>query len=106
MPLAYVTSTDGISVIDTGDNKIVDTIPSCSTAAVTPDGKHVYAFGPNTSDFQFNIFVIDATNDKVVAKIPLERHRRFRRGEPERKIQSNSDYPGWEICLRYDRALF
>jgi len=72
MPLAYVTSTDGISVIDTGDNKIVDTIPSCSTAAVTPDGKHVYAFGPNTSDFQFNIFVIDATNDKVVAKIPLD----------------------------------
>jgi hypothetical protein len=65
MPLAYVTSTDGISVIDTGDNKIVDTIPSCSTAAVTPDGKHVYAFGPNTSDFQFNIFVIDATNDKA-----------------------------------------
>ena len=50
-PLAYVTSTDGISVIDTGDNKIVDTIPFCSTAAVTPDGKHVYAFGPNTSDF-------------------------------------------------------
>jgi len=25
--------------------------PLCSTAAVTPDGKHVYAFGPNTSDF-------------------------------------------------------
>ena len=71
-PLAYVTSTDGISVIDTGDNKIVDTIPFCSTAAVTPDGKHVYAFGPNTSDFEFNIFVIDATNDKVVAKIPLD----------------------------------
>jgi hypothetical protein len=71
-PLAYVTSTDGISVIDTGDNKIVDTIRFCSTAAVAPDGKHVYAFGPNTSDFEFNIFVIDATNDKVVAKIPLD----------------------------------
>ena len=71
-PLAYVTSKDGISVIDTGDNRIVDTIPSCSTAAVTPDGKHVYAFGPSTSDFEFNIFVIDATNDKVVAKVPLD----------------------------------
>ena len=71
-PLAYVTSKDGISVIDTGDNKIVDTIPFCSTAAVTPDGKHVYAFAPSTSDFVLNIFVIDATNDKVVATIPLD----------------------------------
>jgi YVTN family beta-propeller protein len=72
-PLAYVTSSDGISVIDTGDNRVVDTIPGiASPVAVAPDGKHVYAFGPATSDFVFNISVIDATNDTVVATIPLD----------------------------------
>ena len=72
-PLVYVTSSDGISVIDTGDNRVVDTIPGlASPTAVAPDGKHVYAFGPNTSDLVFNISVIDATNDKVVATIPLD----------------------------------
>lgn len=72
-PLAYVTSSNGISVIDTGDNKVVDTIPgSASPAAVAPDGKHVYAFGPATSDLVFNISVIDATNDTVVATVPLD----------------------------------
>jgi YVTN family beta-propeller protein len=72
-PLAYVTSSDGISVIDTGDNKVVDTILGPAfPAAVTPDGKHVYAFGPSTSDLVFNISVIDATDDKVVATIPLD----------------------------------
>jgi DNA-binding beta-propeller fold protein YncE len=71
-PLAYVTSSDGILVIDTGDNKVVDTIPGiASPVAVAPDGKHVYAFGPATSDFVFNISVIDATTDTVVATIPL-----------------------------------
>jgi YVTN family beta-propeller protein len=72
-PLAYVTSSDGISVIDTGDNKVIDTIQGPAfPAAVTPDGKHVYAFGPNTSDLVFNISVINATDDKVVATIPLD----------------------------------
>jgi YVTN family beta-propeller protein len=72
-PLVYVTSSDGISVIDTGDNKVVDTIPGfASPTAVAPDGKHVYAFGPAASDLVFNISVIDATNDKVVATIPLD----------------------------------
>jgi DNA-binding beta-propeller fold protein YncE len=72
-PLAYVTSSDGISVIDTGDNRVVDTIPGiASRVAVAPDGKHIYAFGPATSDFVFNISVIDATNDTVVATIPLD----------------------------------
>ena len=70
-PLAYVTSGDGISVIDTGDNEVVDTIPSAGPAAVTPDGKRVYAFGPSTSDFVWNLSVIDATNDQIVATIPL-----------------------------------
>jgi YVTN family beta-propeller protein len=72
-PLAYVSSNDGILVIDTGDNKVVDTIsgPSSPTA-VAPDGKHVYAFGPSTSDLVLNISVINAANDEVVASIPLD----------------------------------
>ena len=49
-PLAYVKTSGGISVIDTGDNKVVDTIPGPALpTAVAPDGKHVYAFGPATS---------------------------------------------------------
>jgi DNA-binding beta-propeller fold protein YncE len=45
-PLAYVTSSNGISVIDTGDNKVVNTIPGPALpTAVAPDGKHLYAFG-------------------------------------------------------------
>jgi YVTN family beta-propeller protein len=72
-PLAYVTSSDGILVIDTGDDKVVDTIPGPALpTAVAPDGKHVYAFGSNTSDLVFNISVIDASDDKVVATIPLD----------------------------------
>jgi len=72
-PLAYVTSNAGISVIDTGDNQVVDTIhASSSSVAVAPDGKHIYVFGPSTSDFVFNISVLDAANDSVVATIPLD----------------------------------
>jgi hypothetical protein len=57
----------------TGDNEVVDTIhASSSSVAVASDGKHVYVFGPSTSDFVFNISVIDATNDSVVATIPLD----------------------------------
>ena len=71
-PLAYVTSSNGITVIDTGDNKVVDTISAAPLpAAVTPDGKHLYAFSSTSSDFVFNISVIDTTNDQVVATIPL-----------------------------------
>jgi DNA-binding beta-propeller fold protein YncE len=46
-PLVYVSSNDGILVIDSGDNKVVDTISGPSPTAVAPDGKHVYAFGPS-----------------------------------------------------------
>ncbi len=60
------------SVIDTGDNEVVDTIPGAGPAIVTPDGKQVYAFGPSTSDFVWNLSVIDATNDQIVATIPLD----------------------------------
>src|SRR6202020_1913647 len=66
-------SSAGISVIDTGDNKVVDTIhASSSSVAVGSDGKHIYVFGPSTSDFVFNISVIDATNGSVVATVPLD----------------------------------
>ena len=71
-PLAYVTSPDGILVIDTGDDKVVDTIPGPALpTAVAPDGKHLYAFG-SASDLVANISVIDTTDDKVVATIPLD----------------------------------
>jgi YVTN family beta-propeller protein len=72
-PLAYVTSSSGISVIDTGDNQVVDTIPGPAfPSAVTPDGKHLYTFGPITSNLVFNISVIDTTHDQVVATVPLD----------------------------------
>src|ERR1700741_3723344 len=59
--LVYVTSSNGISVIDTREKKVVDLIPGPSLpTAVSPNGKHVYAFGPSTSDLVFNISVIDA----------------------------------------------
>jgi YVTN family beta-propeller protein len=71
-PLAYVTSSNGISVIDTGDNQVVDTIPGPALpTAVAPDGKYVYAFG-SASDLVANISIIDTTDDKVVATIPLD----------------------------------
>lgn len=71
--LAYVTtSNNGLSVIDTGNNKVVDRIPCCGTAAVAPDGKHIYAFDNKSSDEVVNISVIAATTDKIVAQIPLK----------------------------------
>jgi YVTN family beta-propeller protein len=71
-PLAYVTSSDGIIVIDTGDNKVVDTIPASPLpTAVAPDGKRLYAFG-SASDLVANISVIDATDGTVVATVPLD----------------------------------
>jgi YVTN family beta-propeller protein len=71
-PLAYVTASNGIAVIDTGDNQVVDTIIGPSLpAAVTPDGKQIYAFAPSSSDLVFNVSVINATTDQVVTTIPL-----------------------------------
>jgi YVTN family beta-propeller protein len=71
-PLAYVTSSNGITVIDTGDNQVVDTIVGPSLpAAVTPDGKQVYAFASISSDLVFNLSVINATTNQVVTTIPL-----------------------------------
>jgi YVTN family beta-propeller protein len=66
-PLAYVASSGGITVIDTGDNQVVDTIASSlSSLAIAPDGKHLYLLDAST------VSVIDATNNKVVATIPLD----------------------------------
>jgi YVTN family beta-propeller protein len=71
-PLAYVTSSDGIIVIDTGDNKVVDTFrASAFPTAVSPDGKRLYAFG-SASDLVANISVFDATDGTVLATIPLD----------------------------------
>ncbi len=70
-PLAYVTSANGISVIDTGNNSVVGTIACCSVAAVAPDGKYVYALVPGFSFFRLDISVIDASNDVVIGTIPL-----------------------------------
>jgi hypothetical protein len=106
-PLAYVTSSNGISVVDTGDNRVVDTILGPGfPAAVTPDGKHLYTFAPITSDLVFNISVIDTTDDKVVATVPLNVALVQTGGRTERKLQRDSCYPGWETCLRNDWALF
>jgi YVTN family beta-propeller protein len=72
-PLAYVTNSGGISVIDTGDNKVIDEIPGRGyPAVVTPDGKFIYTIGPDTSNLIFNVSVIDTTDDEVVATIPLD----------------------------------
>jgi DNA-binding beta-propeller fold protein YncE len=70
-PLACVTSANGISVIDTGNNSVVGTIACCSVAAVAPDGKYVYALVPGFSSFRLDISVIDASNDVVIGTIPL-----------------------------------
>jgi len=54
-PLVYVTGSDGISVIDTGDNEVVDTIPGFASPiapgfafpiAVAPDGNTSTPLGP------------------------------------------------------------
>ncbi len=52
---------------------MVDAIPGfAGPIAVSPDGKHLYVFGTATSEFVFNISVIDAANHQVVATIPLD----------------------------------
>jgi YVTN family beta-propeller protein len=105
-PLAYVTSSAGVSVIDTGDNQVVNTIhASSSSVAVAPDGKHIYVFGPSTSDFVFNISVIDAANDSVVATIPLDVSLIPDGRSSERKLRRDSRYAGWQTCLCNDRNM-
>jgi YVTN family beta-propeller protein len=71
-PLAYVSSASGILVIDTGDNKVVNTIPGPNLpTALSSDGKYLFTFGP-ASDLVANITVINTSGDGwVTAVIPL-----------------------------------
>jgi YVTN family beta-propeller protein len=78
-PLAYVTSSSKVSVIDTGNNKVVDTIPAVAhsrfgsvIAAVSPNGRYLYTFGPITSERVDYIYVTKVANHRVVARIPLD----------------------------------
>lgn len=66
-PLAYVANfaSNSISVVDTGDNTVVDTIGvgnGPEGIAVAPDGKHVYVTVSTDNDLS----VIDTTTNKVV----------------------------------------
>jgi YVTN family beta-propeller protein len=72
-PLAYVTNggfgINAVSVIDTGDNAIVDTVhvgaaPQC--VAVAPDGKHVYV---GNSDGTISVIETSAQTDTVASTI-------------------------------------
>lgn len=72
-PLAYVTNggfgINTVSVIDTGDNAIVDTVhvgaaPQC--VAVAPDGKHVYV---GNSDGTISVIETSAQTDTVASTI-------------------------------------
>jgi YVTN family beta-propeller protein len=71
-PLAYVANSGGtVSVIDTGDNTVVDTIQlgnGPSGVAVTPDGKRVYVVLNNSG----SVSVIDTASNLVVGNpIPV-----------------------------------
>jgi DNA-binding beta-propeller fold protein YncE len=71
-PLAYATTINGISVIDTGSYALLGTIPCCGAAAVAPDGKLVYAVNNSNSSTVITISVIDSNSNGVVATIPLD----------------------------------
>jgi YVTN family beta-propeller protein len=78
-PLAYVTNFSGgtVSVIDTGDNMVVDTVSVGQTpggVAVAPDGKHVYVLNTCIFTCISSVSVIETANetDKVVATILLD----------------------------------
>lgn len=71
-PLAYLSTSETISVIDTGDNTVVDTVlvgPGPQGVAVTPDGKRVYVANTGSSRPNNTLSVIDTEDDTVVATI-------------------------------------
>jgi len=76
-PLAYVgTANNTVTVIDTGDNKVVDKVPvsiSPSFIAVTPDAKHAYVAGSDSSGQNGGVAAIETLNqtDTVVTTIPV-----------------------------------
>lgn len=68
--LAYVTNQDGgnVSVIDTADNTVIDTITAGSRpsgAAITPNGRQVYI-----GNWFYDVSVIDTSLGAVTATIP------------------------------------
>ena len=76
-PLAYVANqydgTNGsVSVIDTGNNTVVDTIQligNCAGIAVAPDGRHIYVADPLSQTVQV-IETVNETN-RLVATVLL-----------------------------------
>src|SRR6266702_2580468 len=76
-PLAYVsTSNSNVTVIDTENNQVVDTVPvniPPSYIAVTPDSKHAYVAGGGDLFENGGVAVIETLNqtDTVVTTIPV-----------------------------------
>lgn len=79
-PMAYVAScpppcgNEGVTVIDTGTNRVTDTIPTdieVQYMAVAPDAKHVYVAGEAGFEEGAAVKVIDTAQKIVVASIPL-----------------------------------
>ncbi|HEY2682178.1 MAG TPA: YncE family protein, partial [Steroidobacteraceae bacterium] len=76
-PLAYVgTANNTLTVIDTADNKITDTVSLSIPAeviAVTPDAQHVYVGGENVNPVgSGTVVVLEASHlHSTVASIPL-----------------------------------
>jgi YVTN family beta-propeller protein len=71
-PFAYVanSSDNTVSVIDTGTNTVVATVPIGTFpigVAVAPDGKHAYV----TNFLSNNVSVIDTASNTVVAMVPV-----------------------------------
>ena len=69
-PRAYITNSDGtISVVDTGSNSVVATIPvgEFGQVAINPAGTYVYV-----TDYSNNqVLVIDTRQKTVVATVPV-----------------------------------
>jgi hypothetical protein len=96
-PLVYATTVNGISVIDTGSNALLGTIPCCGGAAVAPDGKLVFAVNNINSSTVITVSVIDANSNGVVATIPLDASVA---GASSLGGGADSHHPGWETNLR------
>lgn len=87
-PLAYVMSADGITVIDTGNNAIVDPVPCCTAEpvfpspynAVSPDGKYIYEWTGllclfptpdvcrSPGSFGSKVFLFDAATNELMER--------------------------------------